>query len=158
MVHSAKSCKPLIFNGRQCVHLELDCKLPLPKMLIICAPTEGLCNQAFLNIQKSLKTISSFLNSNNQKSLKDDDGNGNFGTEISVIGAGGTFEFLVSEFLSEYSQRESSCSIKLLCKILNTAVLPEFYFTIIRPPNNWISNCSLFCWKRLVKQGMLGNI
>ncbi|XP_071174590.1 BBSome complex assembly protein BBS10-like [Mytilus edulis] len=123
MVHSAKSCKPFILNGRQCVHLELDCQLPLPKMLIVCAPTEGLCNQAFLNLQKSLKTISSFLNSNNQKSLKDDDGNEKFGTEISVIGAGGSFEFLVSEFLSEYSQRESSCSIKLLCKILNTAVL-----------------------------------
>lgn len=123
MVHSAKSCKPLIFNGRQCVHLELDCQLSLPKMLIICAPTEGLCSQALLNLQKSLKTISSFLNSNTPNNVKDDDGNEKFGTEISVIGGGGTFEFLVSEFLTEYSQRESSCNTKLLCKILSTAVL-----------------------------------
>ncbi|CAC5396683.1 BBS10 [Mytilus coruscus] len=158
ILHTAKSCKPLILNGRQCVHLELDCQLHLPKMLIICAPTEGLCNQAFLNLQKSLKTISSFLSSNNPKSLKDEDGNGNFGTEISVIGGGGTFEFLVAEFLSEFSQSESSCSIKLICRILSTAVLqlPKILFHNNSPSKQFDFKLLLVLFEKISKSRHAG--
>jgi chaperonin GroEL (HSP60 family) len=127
MFYKANSCKPLIINGRQCIHLDLKSVLQLPKMLLICAPTEGLCNQVSVNLQKSLKSLLVCFSSDHCDSLSEpiDDRKEKLTIgKVAVVGGGGTFEFLASDFLLDLEVKFQDCEcVNLMCKLLSEALL-----------------------------------
>lgn len=127
MISRAKMCRTIVINGRQCVHLDLSdrvSELVLPDMLLICAPTEGLCNQLCLKLRRSYQTLLVGFTEMNESSFGDKKVSTNtiLRNKISVIGGGGTFEYMTSDFILDFGKNKEELLYRT-CQMLSKALL-----------------------------------
>ncbi|KAK3589306.1 hypothetical protein CHS0354_026960 [Potamilus streckersoni] len=151
-IFTARKCETVLIGGQKFIHIALETETPI-NHIIVCAPTEGLCDQTTLYLYQALKSfekcfdireiIHSFQLPLEQSMIKagdmglyieNDDASNKipdkkFVTKCPtlVIPGGGVFETLVGIHFQNISKTTEGTSVSILSKIIS-----ESAFNIVR--------------------------
>ncbi|XP_002741267.1 BBSome complex assembly protein BBS10-like [Saccoglossus kowalevskii] len=131
-IGDAKYCRLFSLGSKRYIHICLEGNNGDVHQAIVCAPIQGLCNQYYMAVLSSVKTIRMWLDGKtvplssdqlHQPTNISDTVSRNCYNTAACIAGGGYTELLLHKIFTEYSATVSNTLIKQACMILSKALL-----------------------------------